>query len=418
MKPQNLWTYDFTVITVGSLISMVGSSMSGFAISLVVLDYTGSTFLYMLFNVCSQLPMLVCPVLAGPLLDRVSRKKTIYRLDFLSAGIYLLLFFLLRGGWFNYPLLLAGSVLIGCTGAVYSVAYDSFYPNLIAEGNYQKAYSVSSMVCDLAGMTLPLAAAVYDWLDSAAPVFAFNALCFFTAACFERTIRFEERHMEAGKPASGAPLGQFLQDFTEGMDYIRGEKGLLLIALYFMVGNNFFGSVDGLYLPFFRSSTQRFAAWPVATVTLYAIVSNFDVVGRLFGGMVQYKVRFPSRWKFSMALCVYVSLYVLSGAMLFLPVPLMAAAFFCRGVLGVTSYTIRTAATQSYVPDTMRARFNGAFQMLTYLGMVAGSLTVGALAEVLPERAVVVGGNVLGLLSVYLFIYRGRAHVANVYNRE
>ena len=50
MKLQKLWTYDFTVITIGSLISMVGSSMAGFSISLLVLDYTGSTFLYMLFN--------------------------------------------------------------------------------------------------------------------------------------------------------------------------------------------------------------------------------------------------------------------------------------------------------------------------------------------------------------------------------
>ena len=38
MKLQKLWTYDFTVITIGSLISMVGSSMAGFSISLLVLD--------------------------------------------------------------------------------------------------------------------------------------------------------------------------------------------------------------------------------------------------------------------------------------------------------------------------------------------------------------------------------------------
>ena len=65
MKPQKLWTYDFTVITVGSLISLAGATLSSFAISLVVLDYTGSTFLYMLYNVCYLLPSLVCPVLVG-----------------------------------------------------------------------------------------------------------------------------------------------------------------------------------------------------------------------------------------------------------------------------------------------------------------------------------------------------------------
>ena len=38
MKTQKLWTYDFTVITLGSVVSMVGSTLSGFAISLLVLD--------------------------------------------------------------------------------------------------------------------------------------------------------------------------------------------------------------------------------------------------------------------------------------------------------------------------------------------------------------------------------------------
>ena len=40
------------------------------------------------------------------------------------------------------------------------------------------------------------------------------------------------------------------------------------------------------------------------------------------------------------------------------------------------------------------------------------------IAEQRRERAVIVGIYAVVLLSVYLFIYRGRAHVADVYNRE
>ena len=38
----SLWTRDFTIITVGSVISMFGNALAGFAISLFVLDYTES----------------------------------------------------------------------------------------------------------------------------------------------------------------------------------------------------------------------------------------------------------------------------------------------------------------------------------------------------------------------------------------
>ena len=418
MKLQKLWTYDFTVITIGSLISMVGSSMAGFSISLLVLDYTGSTFLYMLFNVCYQLPLLFMPLIAGPYLDRMSRKKVIYWLDFLSAGLFFLMFLVLRAGWFSYLFLLASNTFYGAINSVYAVAYDSFYPNLITEGNSQRAYAVSSMLWPLASIMMPVAAAVYEALGSAVPIFAANAACFFLAACFERTIRCRETHMaSAPPPDSAGKLRQYARDFREGLAYIRGEKGLLCIALYFTALNLCSGA-DNLILPFFRSHPQRFAAWPVAAVTLYAIVSNFEVAGRLVGGMVQYKVRIPPERKFLAALAAYAAIDAIGSLRLFLPIPLMAAAFFVQGMLGVTSYTIRTTATQAYVPDTMRARFNGAFQMMTSLGTVAGSLLVGALAEVFPERAVIVGIYAVVRLSVYLFIYRGRAHVADVYNRE
>ena len=80
-RAQGLWTWDFTIITLGSVVSLIGGVLSSFAMSIMVLDYTGSVFFYALFNAAYQVPMLACPVLAGPYLDRMSRKRVIYRLD-------------------------------------------------------------------------------------------------------------------------------------------------------------------------------------------------------------------------------------------------------------------------------------------------------------------------------------------------
>lgn len=417
-QSPRLWTHDFTIITLGSLISMVGNTMVGFAISLLVLDYTQSTFLYMLFNAAAQLPMLVCPILAGPYLDRMSRKKVIYTLDFGSAGLYLLLFWLLHRGWFNYPLLLFFSLVVGAVNSVYLVAYDSLYPNLIPPGCQGQAYAVSSMLWPIAAMSAPVAALLYELLGSAAPLFALNAALFFTAACFEVRIRHQETHISAA-PAAGmrAALQSFRQDLAEGVGYLRGEKGLLIITAYFTL-NGFASGADQLALPYFRSHAARFAAWPMAAATLYAVLSNCNTAGRFAGGLIQYKLRIPREKKFAIALAVYISICFLDGTVLFLPVPLMAVCYFAIGILAVTSYTIRAAATQAYVPDAKRARFNGVFLMCTSLGSVCGSLLVGALAERFAERAVVFGVQMAMLLAIYLLIYRGRAAVSAIYNRD
>lgn len=417
-KKYPLWTYDFTVITIGSVISMVGGTMSGFAISLLVLDYTGSTFLYTLFIVCFQLPQLICPLLAGPYLDRMSRKKVIYTLDFTSAALYLVLYVFLKNGMFNYFGLLLFCVIFGIIESIYAVAYESFYPNLITEGNYRKAYSVSSMLWPLAAMTTPIAAMVYDKIGTVAPLFAVNAICFFIAACFERTIRHQETHMEKAAAADGlSPLARFRRDFNEGIDYIRSEKGLLIITLYF-AGSNLVYGADNLQLPFFKNNPELFAAWPIAVVTLYTLVTNCGVVGRFAGGFVQYLIRFKKEKKFAIAIFVYTTLCIIDATLLFMPVPLMAIACFITGILGVTSYTIRSAATQMYVPDTKRARFNGTFMMLNSLGGIVGNLVCGALGDFLPERAVIMGANLFGLVLVYLFMYRGREHVKRIYNQD
>lgn len=416
--PSRLWTRDFTIITIGSVISLLGNMLSGFAISIMVLDKTESTFLYVLFNVCWQIPMLVCPLLAGPFLDRMSRKKVIYGLDFLSAGIYLGLFFVLRTGWFHYPTMLVVCIFVGAINSVYMVAYDSFYPNLIAEGNFGRAYAVSSVMMDFAALAYPLGAILYEKVGIA-PLFAVTAGSFFLAACFECSIRHQETHMASAPPADGLGVWhRFRRDFREGIDYIAGEKGLLVITLYFMVSGFTGGGADQLHLPFFRNNAELFLIWGLAAETLYALLSNFAVVGRAVGGLVHYRARIPVEKKFAIALTVYAVINVLEGVCLWLPVPLMAVSFLFSGLLGVTSFNIRISATQSYIPDTVRGRFNGTFQMLCSIGGIAGSLTAGVLAEVMPERWAVSLMAGVGLLGVYFLMYRGRRHVAAIYNRK
>ena len=213
-------------------------------------------------------------------------------------------------------------------------------------------------------------------------------------------------------------LRQFGTDFKEGLSYIISEKGLLAVTLYFTVGSFAGGGGGTLHLPFFRSHAYLYAMWPVAAVTLYAIVSNASVVGRLIGGLFHYKVHFPTDWKFRIAVTVYFVVAILAAIELYLPIPLMALAFFITGVLGVTSYNIRIAATQSYVPDTKRARFNGTFQMLCSLGGVVGTLLAGTLAEGMDERHVILLFEAVDVAAILFFIVGGRKFVAKLYNRD
>ncbi len=401
---NKLWTRNFSIITIGSIISMLGNAVSGFAIGLMVLDYTNSTFLFALFMVVYNLPKIAAPLFAGPYVDRFSRKKVIYTLDFISSGIYLILFIALSYNYINYTVLLLLSLLVGTIDGIYTVAYESLYPNLISEGNYSKAYSISSMIYPLAAFMVPVASIVYTSFGTAAPLFLFNAITFFAAACFETQIKYDETHVKLNEN-NKFNFKQYRNDFKQSLSYIASEKGLLTITVYFFITMFASGGAQTVVLPFFKNNPELFSHIAIDVVTLYSIVTSFGVFGRLIGGAIHYKFKYPVAKKFAIALFVYSTITVLESTQYFLPIPLMAISFFLVGILSVTSFNIRISATQSYIPDEIRGRFNGVFQMLCTAGSIIGQLIAGGLGEFMPERIIIIMFMSLNLLGVILVIY-------------
>ena len=154
-KKPTLWTKNFTILSLGTVVSTLGNAVSGFAICLLVLDYTGSTLLYAVFNVVYNLPKVIMPFLAGPYLDRFSRAKAIYTLDFISAALYLVIFVVLKLDIFNYATMLILCLIIGSVDSIYQVAYDSLYPMLITPGFSTKALQMEAAKTLLPRPTLP-----------------------------------------------------------------------------------------------------------------------------------------------------------------------------------------------------------------------------------------------------------------------
>ena len=417
-KPANtLWTRDFTIITVGSVISMLGNALSGFAMSLLVLDYTGSTFLFALYNVIYMLPNVAAPVLSGPFLDRFSRRKTIYTLDFITAGIYVLFALILWSGRFSFVTLAVGCFLLGTINSVYFVAYDSFYPLLITEGNYSKAYSIASTLETLTMVMVPVSAYLYNRIGIV-PLFLLDAVSYLIAAIMETQITAGEAYVEKQKESfqqnaenRGSMARQLTADFKEGMRYLVSEKGLLAVTLYFTFSSLFGGATSSVTLPYFRSTFEN-------GEYIYMLVWGMSGVGRAIGGAIHYRRKLPVQKKYAIAMAVYVTISLLEGVYLYFPIGVMMVMCFTTGIGGVTSYNIRISATQKHVPDEKKGRFNGTFNTLNTVGALVGELAAGALAEFLPIRGVVSGFALITIIAAVVFIGGRRRDVAALYNVE
>ena len=409
----SLWTRDFTIITIGSVISMFGNALSGFAMSLMVLDISNSTMLYAIYIAMYTIPQLILPIISGAILDRFSRKKMIYTLDFISAGLYVLMAGILHTGWFSFPVFAVYCLILGSIQSTYMVAYESFYPLLIQEGNFQKAYSIASVLETLSAVMVPVSAFLYRQIGLS-PLLAVNGLCFFAAAVMETRIRAEEQYIQTQREEetqNSRRTSQVLLDIREGFAYLYSEKGLLAIAVYFAFSSICGGVSNVLVLPWFKSAFQD-------GEYVYMLVWGMALAGRAIGGMIHYRIRLPQEQRYAAALAVYVSISIMEGIYLFTPVPAMMLLCFLIGIGGITSYTIRVSATQSYVPDERKGRFNGAFNMLSTAGALIGELLAGTMSRFVSERIVLLSVMLLCAIAAVVFIGGGRKYVAEIYNRS
>ena len=88
---------NFNLMVSGQIISILGSALLRFALSLYVLDTTGSESLFATLFAISNIPLLLAP-LGGAIADRFNRRNLMVIFDFTSSAIVLSLIILMSVG--------------------------------------------------------------------------------------------------------------------------------------------------------------------------------------------------------------------------------------------------------------------------------------------------------------------------------
>lgn len=406
MKPT-LWKKDFTIITLGTVVSAIGGTAMSFALSLVVFDNTDSTWLSGLFAAVMMVPATVLPLFTAPLVDTRCRRNIIAGLDFFTGFLYLAFSVYLYFHSFSYILYMLFGLIINCIGCVYSQAYDSLYPELIPEGFAQKGYSVSSLIYPTAATLItPLAAIVYE-KQGITLVFIIEGALLLVAAIFECFIT-KDRGRREKVPFS---FKTYFHDMLGGIRYLKQEKGVRGIYSYMAVANAVSGGNDLMSMAFFQST-------PGMGTTMYSLLISSETLGRMLGGFLHYFIKIPPAWRYRITEKVYLIYETLDGVMLLLYYPFMVVLRFLLGFLGVNTATLRSAAVQKYLPSQVRARVEAVFSVMIALGTMLIRLIAGALGEVLPYPVITILLSLLALFCVYAFVIRNKRDISTIYERD
>ena len=216
---------DYSLLMIGKLVSLLGSNMLQFALSLYVLSLTGSALIFASMLSISILPRLLLSPIAGVFGDWFNRKKAIVFLDFINGMLIaaFALIFLLNGG-LTLLLIYAFVILLEIIDIFFGAAMAAVIPSMVKKEQLFAANSLQSLVLNFGQLLAPTIAALVYGFAGMLIVLIVTALCFVLSAISEIFIRIPKHTKQ-----STFTLSHFKTDFIEGVKIIKSSKFILTI---------------------------------------------------------------------------------------------------------------------------------------------------------------------------------------------
>ena len=405
---KKLWTKNYTLFMIATLMGAIGGVASGFALSFLVFDETGSTLASAIILAIQLVPVFVVPLVAAPIMDRFPRKPFLVAGDAINGLMYAAAGVSLMVLEFSYAGYLIFSLLIAALSTFDGMAYNALYPNLIPEGCEQKGFAVSGTLYPMVTVIMtPVAAILYEKVG-VGMILLLQGVLSIAAAITESFVKVEETDRIHGEKFS---FRMWWNDIRAAIDYLRGEEGLKAIYNYMAVTNGVGSGYSPLLVAFFRTA-------PGFSVVMYSAFSVVEFAGRTLGGVFHYNKEIPREKRFGFAFFVYQMYNVMDTILLWIPYPFMLVNRALCGFLGINSASLREAAVQRYIPDEHRAKLNAFLDMECALFCSLFTVLIGALGEVMDYRWCITLSALFTCVVCWLTIWRKRKGVRMIYQQE
>ena len=221
---------DFNLMVIGQIISILGSALLRFALSLYVLDITGRADLFAVLFAISSVPMLLAP-LGGAIADRFNRRNLMVIFDFMSSIIVFIFFAMLATG--NSSVLLIGvvMVLLSFVSAMYAPTVMASIPVLVEEEKLEQANGIVNGIQALSNVAAPVLGGILYGLIGIKVLVLVSGVFFFLSAILEMFIHIPFMQREQNRHI----IPTLLNDLKEGFSYVVKQsfifKCMILAAL-------------------------------------------------------------------------------------------------------------------------------------------------------------------------------------------
>ncbi len=265
----------FIVIWLGQLISVLASSMTGFALSIWMYQQTESATAMGLVQVCFITPFLIMSPFAGVMVDRYNRKLMMMVSDFTAVLATALILILHLSGNLQFWHLYIAAVLNGIGNTFQWPAYSAAVGTMVAKEQLGKVNGMMSLVEAGPGVVAPLLAGMLLPVIGLTGILTIDIFTFFMAIGALLVIFVPQpQRTEEGQKAQG----NMLKEAAFGFRYIFARPSLLGLQMLFFAGNLFSGVAFTVMAPMILARTNQNAL-------MFGTVQTAGAIGAVVGGI-------------------------------------------------------------------------------------------------------------------------------------
>lgn len=246
-------TKTFSVVWFGQLVSLLGSSMTGFGLAIWVFQETGSATQLALIVMASRIPMLLVSPFVGALVDRWDRRTAMLISDTGAAvGTLVTMLLVVTGSLEIWHLYLTLS-FSGAFAAFQFPAYSAAVTQLIPKEHYARASGMVQLAGSVGGILAPVAAAAIVVSAGLGPLFVADVASYLVAVTTLLAVRFPKAEKSERR---GRGVMALLREAREGLTFITARRGLLILVLSFLMVNFAFAFQGVLTIPLLLNLTD------------------------------------------------------------------------------------------------------------------------------------------------------------------
>ena len=375
---RKLFTKNFILLILGQVSSLFGNYILRLALSMYVLEVTGSAAVFAGILSVATVPTILLSPLGGILADRADRRKIMVALDTLTGACVLGAAILLTGEnaiAVISVLLVALSIL----GAFETPTVQACIPQMLKGDDIVRGNAVVNQVASISYLTAPLLGGILYTAFGLKPVMNTSVVCFFVTAGFECFIKLDFQH----RNYPGNVLSMVKDDFLDSLGFLVKKRPDIMKLLLLAAFSRFFVmGVTLVGLPFIvRTVLGLDAKYYGGAESCLAVAT---ILGSIAAGILTGKLK-TGRLSFVLA-GIGVSIIPAGAVFLFSHDTTVRfavnVASFCGMQVAISIFSVfAVSVIQQGTPDHMIGKVMAYTSALTMCAQPAGQMVYGLLFD-------------------------------------